>query len=98
MDERRRKLRFRAWRRGFLEMDILMGTFADRHIGALSDAQLDALEALLQEQDQDVWAWLTGQAPPPPEHDPDLLGLISAFRHFLKNAKDDPTHTALREG
>ncbi|MEL7110284.1 MAG: succinate dehydrogenase assembly factor 2, partial [Pseudomonadota bacterium] len=38
LDERRRKLKFRAWRRGFREMDLLMGSFADMHIADMTDA------------------------------------------------------------
>ena len=37
LDPNRRKLVFRAWRRGFREMDLLMGTFADEHMAALDE-------------------------------------------------------------
>ncbi len=35
LDERRRKLLFRAWRRGVREMDLIVGRFADAHIDRL---------------------------------------------------------------
>jgi antitoxin CptB len=65
MDDRRKKLKFRAWRRGFRELDLILGTFADTHITELDNDGLDAFEALLGENDQDVYAWIiqTGQAP-----------------------------------
>ncbi|MEL7453523.1 MAG: succinate dehydrogenase assembly factor 2, partial [Pseudomonadota bacterium] len=61
MDERRRKLRFRAWRRGFREMDLLMGAFADAHIESLDENGLAEFEALLSTPDWEVYAWLIGR-------------------------------------
>ena len=60
MDARRKKLLFRAWRRGFREMDLLMGSFADERIAEMTDAELDEFEALLREADWDVYAWVSG--------------------------------------
>ena len=40
MDDRRRKLKFRAWRRGFREMDLLMGSFADEYIADMSEDEM----------------------------------------------------------
>ena len=34
LDERRRKILFRAWRRGIREMDLVMGQFADMNLPA----------------------------------------------------------------
>jgi len=83
MDDRRKKLRFRAWRRGFREIDLILGGFADRHIADLDETALDAFERLLDAQDQDVYAWITDQADAPAEHDTPTLALIRAFRHEL---------------
>lgn len=76
MDDRRKKLRFRAWRRGFREIDLILGGFADRRIASLGEADLDAFERLLDAPDQEVYAWIVGQAPPPAEHDTPTLALI----------------------
>lgn len=84
MDERRKKLRFRAWRRGFREIDLIMGGFADRRIEELSETGLNEFERLLEAPDQEVYAWITGAAPPPPEFDTPTLAALRAFRHFTK--------------
>ena len=48
-DENRRKmLKFRAWRRGFREMDLLMGSFADATLESLGSEGLDEFERLLE--------------------------------------------------
>lgn len=78
MQDRLKKLRFRAWRRGFREIDLILGGFADRRLAELDGAGLDAFERLLDAPDQDVYAWILSQAPPPPEHDTAVLDLIRA--------------------
>ena len=83
MDDRRKKLRFRAWRRGFREIDLILGRFADRRLADLDDMGLDAFEALLEAPDQDVYLWITEEAAAPPEYDTPTLALIRAFRFEL---------------
>jgi len=81
MDERRRKLKFRAWRRGFREMDLLMGTFADAHLADLSEDDVTEFERLLATPDWDVFAWLVGQKPIPANFRSDLLDRLMTFRY-----------------
>lgn len=80
MDDRRKKLRFRAWRRGFREIDLILGPFADSRLADLDQRGLEAFERLLEAPDQDVYAWITEQAAPPPEFDTPTLALIREFR------------------
>jgi len=81
LDERRRKLKFRAWRRGFREMDLLMGTFADQHLADMSDEYLSEFERLLATPDWEVFAWIVGQKPVPGNYKSELLNEIMAFRY-----------------
>ena len=60
---------FRAQRRGFKEVDLIFGAYAERHLAGLDEAGLDQFEALLTAPDQDVYAWLRGAEPVPPDHD-----------------------------
>jgi antitoxin CptB len=83
MDDRRKKLQFRAWRRGFREIDLILGGFADRKLETLDEAGLNAFEALLDAPDQEVYEWITEQAAAPAEHDTPTLALIRAFRFEL---------------
>lgn len=79
LDPRRRKLLFRSWHRGIREMDLIIGGFADANIHALTDAELDQYEVLLELQDADLLSWVTGANPVPNEHRSDLLTRILAF-------------------
>ena len=83
MDDRRKKLKFRAWRRGFREIDLILGRFADRRLADLDDAGLDAFEALLEAPDQDVYLWITEEVAAPSQYDTPTLALIRAFRFEL---------------
>ncbi|MGL4414192.1 succinate dehydrogenase assembly factor 2 [Roseinatronobacter monicus] len=59
-EARLKKLRMRSWRRGMKEMDLILGPYADAHIAGLSAADLDSYEQLLDENDQDLYLWVTG--------------------------------------
>jgi succinate dehydrogenase flavin-adding protein (antitoxin of CptAB toxin-antitoxin module) len=59
-------LLYRARQRGFLELDILLGKWADENAASLDGAGRAALADLLRAENPDLFAWLTGQAAPPP--------------------------------
>ena len=79
LDLRRRRLRFRAARRGFKEGDAILGTFATLHLAELDGQELDSFEALLEAPDQDVYEWLSGRLPPPSEHDTPVFARLKAM-------------------
>ena len=82
MDETRlKRLRFRAWRRGFLEADLIFGPFADAYCPDLSECDLDAFEALLDQPDHDAYAWIVGGAAAPESLEPSLIERIRAFHY-----------------
>jgi antitoxin CptB len=68
----------RAGRRGMREADLILGPFAASAVPAMGAAALRAFEALLDETDRDILAWVTGQAPPPAAH-AGPLAAIAAF-------------------
>ncbi|MGA2940904.1 MAG: succinate dehydrogenase assembly factor 2, partial [Xanthobacteraceae bacterium] len=41
LDDRRKRLLFRAWRRGVRETDLIVGRFADVYIDRFDEAALD---------------------------------------------------------
>lgn len=85
LDARRKRLLFRAAHRGTKEADFVIGGFAEARLADLTDAQLDAFEALLEVDDDVLMLWCTGRAPPASQHDADLVAQI--HRHALeKNA------------
>lgn len=73
-----KRLRMRSWRRGMKEMDLILGPFSDTELKSLPSKTLDLYEALLDENDQDLYKWVSGAAPMPEVHAP-MLGIISDF-------------------
>ena len=78
-DVRLRRLRMRSWRRGTREMDLILGPFADAEIGRMDETTLVAFEALLSENDQDLFYWISGQGSIPSVHR-SLIVMIRAYR------------------
>jgi antitoxin CptB len=86
---RLQKLRFRAWRRGFREADLILGPFADSHVQHLAASELDAFERLLEVPDQDLYEWIVERSPTPAEYDTEVMRLIKKFRDNLPSSKGD---------
>ncbi|KAK9851539.1 hypothetical protein WJX84_004027 [Apatococcus fuscideae] len=56
---------YRAKQRGWLEMDLLVGMWAERNLPTADPPMLAAFEELLDEENPDLLKWLTGQLEPP---------------------------------
>jgi antitoxin CptB len=67
LDVRRRRLLYRATHRGTFENDLMFGGFVRAHLATFDEAELAALEELLDIPDTDLADWLTGRRPIPPE-------------------------------
>ncbi len=68
MDEREKRIKrllYQSWYRGCKETDKILGPFARAYLHRFSDAELDEFEALMAEEDRDLFAWITGKVPVP---------------------------------
>jgi antitoxin CptB len=70
---RRRRLLFRATHRGTKETDKLIGDFVAQRIAGFTDAELDALEEIMELPDADLADWLMGRRPIPAAFDTPML-------------------------
>jgi antitoxin CptB len=82
MDTRRRRLTFRCWRRGFREIDLILGHFVDAHVAGLTNAELDVFEALLDESDQDIYDWVIGRREAPEHHQSAVLARLQKLDYL----------------
>jgi len=64
-------------RRGMLENDLILARFLDAHGGALSAADVAALDRLLDLADGELWDLIAGRAEP---GDAGLLPMVAALR------------------
>lgn len=79
LDDRRKRLLFRCWHRGTREMDLILGRFADAEIGKLSEPELTELETLLEVNDPDLYAAITGDKVLPADVTGAIFARIKAF-------------------
>jgi antitoxin CptB len=79
LDTRRRKLLFRAWRRGVREMDLIVGRFADVHLEMLDEAGLDDFERLIEVPNAELYGWVSGGEAVPQTFDTAVLRRLIAF-------------------
>lgn len=87
--DRRKRLRFRAWRRGFKEADLIMGRFAEAHLDGLSASELDEFERLLDAPDTEVYGWICGREATPDSFDGPVFKRLKAFRFEAEAAQGD---------
>lgn len=61
---RLKRLQYRSLHRGCKETDFVLGNFARNALAGLDPKQVELYEQLLNEDDADIWDWLTGKAAP----------------------------------
>lgn len=69
MTEEFNRLRWRC-RRGMLELDAWLGGFLEAAYPGLDRAEQAAFGRLIEQEDMDLYAWLSGQATAPAEFRP----------------------------
>lgn len=79
-DARLRRLKFRAWHRGFREADLILGPFADKHASSFTLEQIEEFERLMEAPDHDLYNWIVERDPTPPEMDGEILRMLKVFR------------------
>ena len=79
MENRRKRLRFRAWHRGMKEVDLILGPFADTRVYGMNNEELDTFEELLSVPDNDLYDWLCERSTPPTRFRTKLYDQIHDF-------------------
>ncbi|KAK2461250.1 hypothetical protein APHAL10511_006777 [Amanita phalloides] len=61
----RARLVYQSRKRGTLESDLLLSTFAKEQLDKMNEKELNEYDRLLDEPDWDIYYWSTGKRPPP---------------------------------
>lgn len=64
-EQRIRRLIYQTRKRGILETDLLMSTFAQKELWNMPDAEVEEFDRLLDEPDWDIYYWLVDRKPLP---------------------------------
>ncbi len=71
-----KRLTYRSLHRGCKETDLVLGTYCTRNIMQLNEHDLTLFEAFLDEDDADIWAWLTEKTECPNRDYAPLLAVL----------------------
>ena len=80
LETRRKRLHYHSWHRGTKELDLVLGQFAERHLPAMNETEMTLYEAILDENEHDIYAWLAGREAVPAEHDNHIMRMILDFK------------------
>lgn len=79
-DTRIKRLKMRSMRRGIKEMDIILSAYADNSLAQMSESDITLFDTLLNENDQDLYSWVTGQTVPPEKFTDMLADIAQTFQ------------------
>ncbi|KAL8232319.1 hypothetical protein R6Q57_002097 [Mikania cordata] len=87
------RLVYRSKQRGFRELDLVLGSWVEDHIGCLDDEGIRALIAVLNLENPDLWKWLTRQEQPPESiHSNPVFNMVrSKIKYNLDNYASQST-------
>jgi antitoxin CptB len=80
IENKRKRLIFRSNHRGTKEMDLIMGSFAAAHVPSFSEDELASYAGLLEENDPDLYNWISGTEQPP-----QAIAALAVFQKLIKH-------------
>lgn len=81
LEKKRKQLIFRSWHRGTKEMDLIMGSFADKYIMSFEEQDLALYEEVLECSDPDLYNWITDKEDIPAQHNNKVM--IMLYNHKI---------------
>ena len=82
-EHRIKRLVMRSMRRGIKEMDIILSAYATENLVKMDEATITLYDRLLDENDQDLYQWVTGQVAAP-ERFRQMIAKISVQMQGIK--------------
>ncbi|MBI6628893.1 succinate dehydrogenase assembly factor 2 [Pontibaca salina] len=79
-EARLKRLKMRSMRRGIREMDLILTAYADHNLAKMTDSALNDYEALLHENDHDLYQWVTGQTDAPKRYQSMIKEISGVFQ------------------
>lgn len=82
-EHRIKRLQMRSMRRGIKEMDLILSAYAAARLAQMDDAGLTLYDQMLNENDHDLYLWVSGQAEPAAQYAAliaDIRGQLAEMR------------------
>ncbi len=83
LEKRRREVLYHSKQRGWLELDLILGTFSEKYLASLTAEEVDEYEKILEEENPDMFKWISGQTAVPEHLRSDLMNRL--LRHVNEN-------------
>lgn len=80
-EKTRKRLIFRSEHRGTKEMDLLMGSFARKYVPEFNEEELAQFDEILQENDPNLYNWITGKEEAPANVVSDVFERLKAHKY-----------------
>ncbi|KNC81566.1 hypothetical protein SARC_06123 [Sphaeroforma arctica JP610] len=79
IENKRKRLVYQVRKRGMLENDLLLSTFAREYLNDMDGAELHLFDKLLDENDWDLYYWLTDKKEVPEEFNHSVFQKLKAY-------------------
>ncbi|KAJ8724954.1 hypothetical protein PYW07_015912 [Mythimna separata] len=85
LEKRKARLVYQSRKRGMLENDLLLSTFAKKYLDSLTEEQTMMYDRLINtvSNDWDLFYWMVGKQPTPKEYDNEVMDMLK------KHAKNE---------
>ena len=85
--DRIKRLHMRSMRRGMKEMDLIFIDYAKRKLAVMSEEEITLYDALLSENDQDIYQWVIGTQAPPARFAAMIADIVAGAEGIVAPAK-----------
>lgn len=78
IDVRKQRLLYQSRKRGMLENDLLLSTFAAKFLKSMTDEQVQMYDTLINQvsNDWDIYYWATCKKPTPVEYENEIMAML----------------------
>lgn len=87
LEDRRRRLLFRAWHRGIKELDLIFGNFVEANQQTFGHEECHWFETIFEEQDHEILGWLTKGEPVPEKFQGEMMDRLQKLDFMTLKAK-----------
>ncbi|WP_069185555.1 succinate dehydrogenase assembly factor 2 [Candidatus Terasakiella magnetica] len=85
MDGRIKRLHHKCKYMGMHENDVIFARFSKRYLDDLPENEIPQFEKLLEENDLDIFKWITGKLPVPAEFDNEVMEKLRHCQEFVEH-------------
>lgn len=87
LENRKRRLLFRAWHRGIKELDLIFGNFIDANVQSFGNDECSWFESLFEEQDHEILKWVTEGADVPEQFQGSMMSRLQKLDFMVLKAR-----------